>query len=69
MEFNKKENVKTNDAAEDLKRLVASLEKENLDLKVKALKKRMKIILEDIPQSSLVEYNTSLIAFLQFVFL
>ncbi|KAK1418666.1 hypothetical protein QVD17_27811 [Tagetes erecta] len=44
MEFNKKENAKTNDAAESLKRVVASLEKENLDLKTE--KNELKAALE-----------------------
>lgn len=35
MELNKKENSEANDATERLKRTVATLEQENIDLKVK----------------------------------
>ncbi|XP_021969284.1 golgin candidate 4 isoform X2 [Helianthus annuus] len=44
LELNKKENTEANDAAESLKRVVASLEKENSDLKME--KNELKVALE-----------------------
>lgn len=57
MELNRKENVVTNDAAEGLKRVVASLEKENSDLKVKSLEKANIIFKVECSMSLISVYN------------
>ncbi|KAI3829253.1 hypothetical protein L1987_03371 [Smallanthus sonchifolius] len=55
MELNKKENAEANDAAVSLKRVVASLEKENADLKME--KNELKVALEVASKSLFANSN------------
>ncbi|XP_023744614.1 golgin candidate 4 [Lactuca sativa] len=55
MELNKKENSEANDATERLKRTVATLEQENIDLKME--KKELKVALEVANKSAALNSN------------